>query len=206
MNILQKAAELFSPSDPELIEKTLARIEEQDTWNDVFSTKLIEVLDNIDRLKAELRQQMRDVQRSRDQVKQDLHGVDLLKVEVRQQMLKVEQLSAQAREDLQAAQDELGSSRKTLASSLSNLASSEQNLDAARNLETAASQAHSAAAEVYRRTARWALVATTLSAMLFVWTSWLQFRPHLPMWIPGATTTICIAAAVLIVNRVTREA
>ncbi len=50
---------IFSPSDPELVEKTLSRLAEQDTWNDVFSTKLIELLDKIDQVKHEIRERMR---------------------------------------------------------------------------------------------------------------------------------------------------
>jgi len=49
----------FSRSDPELVEKTLSRLAEQDKWNDVFSTKLIEVLDKIDQVKSEIRERMR---------------------------------------------------------------------------------------------------------------------------------------------------
>lgn len=49
----------FRPSDPELVEKTLSRLTEQDQWNDVFSTKLIEILDKVDQLKAEIRQRLR---------------------------------------------------------------------------------------------------------------------------------------------------
>ena len=62
MGILHEFGNLLSPNDPELVEKTLARIAEQDTWNDVFSTKLIELLDNIDGLKSELRQKIRAVE------------------------------------------------------------------------------------------------------------------------------------------------
>jgi len=43
----------ISPSVPELVEKTLTRIAEQDTWNGVFATKLIEVLDHIDDLRVQ---------------------------------------------------------------------------------------------------------------------------------------------------------
>ncbi|HTF66509.1 MAG TPA: hypothetical protein VK638_27875 [Edaphobacter sp.] len=39
--------------------KTLSRLAEQDTWNDVFSTKLIELLDKSDQLKREIRESMR---------------------------------------------------------------------------------------------------------------------------------------------------
>lgn len=54
--------DIFSASDPELVKKTLARIDEQDKWNDVFSTKLIELLDNIDGLKKDIRERMRRVE------------------------------------------------------------------------------------------------------------------------------------------------
>jgi vacuolar-type H+-ATPase subunit I/STV1 len=50
---------LFSPSDPDLVEKILTRLAEQDTWNDVFSTKLIELLDKSDQVKREIRERMR---------------------------------------------------------------------------------------------------------------------------------------------------
>lgn len=54
--------DIFSPSDPELVKRTLTRIDEQDTWNDVFSTKLIELLDNIDGLKKDIRERMRRIE------------------------------------------------------------------------------------------------------------------------------------------------
>jgi hypothetical protein len=59
MGILKGLRDLLSPTDPELVEKTLARLNEQDTWNDVFSTKLIELLDNIDIVKHEVRERLR---------------------------------------------------------------------------------------------------------------------------------------------------
>jgi hypothetical protein len=51
--------DLLKPSDPELVEKTLTRLNEQDRWNDVFSTKLIELLDKIDLIKSEIRDSLR---------------------------------------------------------------------------------------------------------------------------------------------------
>jgi hypothetical protein len=55
MSIFNEVGKLFSPNDPELVEKTLLRLEEQDHWNDVFSTKLIELLDSHDQMKREAR-------------------------------------------------------------------------------------------------------------------------------------------------------
>src|SRR3954447_16453593 len=56
---MKALGELVSPNDPELVEKTLSRIAEQDRWNDVFSTKLIELLDKIDAVKSEIRDRIR---------------------------------------------------------------------------------------------------------------------------------------------------
>jgi|GEM_PF-2886944 len=50
--LMKTVADIFLPNDPVLVEKTLARIDEQDRWNDVFSTKLIELLDTNDVLKS----------------------------------------------------------------------------------------------------------------------------------------------------------
>jgi chromosome segregation ATPase len=49
----------FKPNDPEVVKLTLCRLDEQDNWNDVFSTKLIELLDKIDAIKREIRERMR---------------------------------------------------------------------------------------------------------------------------------------------------
>ena len=67
MKILNEVGKLLSPNDPEVVEKTLTRLNEQDTWNDVFSTKLIEVLDSIDTFRAETRSSLLAVERSRQE-------------------------------------------------------------------------------------------------------------------------------------------
>jgi hypothetical protein len=76
-NILKAVGELLSPNDPELIEKTLARIDEQDKWNDVFSTKLIELLDNMDLVKSELRERMRSVEAANDAASATMERAEL---------------------------------------------------------------------------------------------------------------------------------
>jgi len=55
---------MFTAEDAEVVKKTLARIDEQDKWNDVFSTKLIELLDNIDGIKGEIRERARRVEQN----------------------------------------------------------------------------------------------------------------------------------------------
>ena len=46
MSLLTDFLKMFAPEDAEVVAKTIARIDEQDKWNDVFSTKLIELLDS----------------------------------------------------------------------------------------------------------------------------------------------------------------
>lgn len=53
---------LFAPKDSEFVKLALNRIDEQDQWNDVFSTKLIELLDNIDAIRGDLRSRMRTIE------------------------------------------------------------------------------------------------------------------------------------------------
>lgn len=40
---------IFRPKDQKLVELTLQRLSQQDEWNDIFATKLIEILDKLDR-------------------------------------------------------------------------------------------------------------------------------------------------------------
>jgi hypothetical protein len=62
LNLLNEIGKFVAPNDPVLVEKTLTRLEEQDTWNDVFSTKLIELLDNVDAIKIETRAKLRSLE------------------------------------------------------------------------------------------------------------------------------------------------
>jgi len=48
-----------SKADPKVFELVNERLREQDKWNDVFSTKLIELLDKSDSIKAEIRQKLK---------------------------------------------------------------------------------------------------------------------------------------------------
>lgn len=60
--IMKAIGDILSPNDPELVEKTLSRLEQQDQWNDVFSTVLLEMLDGSDSLKTEIRCSLRNVE------------------------------------------------------------------------------------------------------------------------------------------------
>jgi hypothetical protein len=59
---LKEARDLLdsvSKADPKVFELVNERLREQDEWNDVFSTKLIELLDKSDSIKAEIRQKLK---------------------------------------------------------------------------------------------------------------------------------------------------
>ena len=185
MSILKKAADLFNPSDPELVEKTLARIAEQDTWNDVFSTKLIDLLDNIDGLKAGLRERMRSVELSGAEAKQCLE-------QSASHLARACSIEERATRDLQAAHQ--------------NLLSAQQNLNAAQKLAAVAHGRHVAATAIFRKTVRWVLSAVALSWIGLTWTAWASFHSVTPIWAPCVATSVVVLAMIPIANGVTREA
>jgi pilus assembly protein TadC len=55
LELLKKAQSFISPKDYEQLRLTLDRLDKQEVWNDVFSTKLIEVLDKIDGIRENVR-------------------------------------------------------------------------------------------------------------------------------------------------------
>lgn len=185
MSILTKAANLFNPSDPELVAKTLTRIAEQDTWNDVFSTKLIDVLDNIDGLKSELRTKMRSVEQSAVEANQSLE-------QSASQLTRACSVEEKATRDLQSA--------------LQSLLSSQQNLNAAEELAKVARGKQVAASGSFLKAVRWAVSAVALSWIALTWTAWVPFRSVTPIWAPCIATAVIALAVTLIANGVTREA
>jgi hypothetical protein len=58
---MKTLGQLCSPNDHDFIKKTLARMDEQDRSNGVFSTKLFAVLDNTDSIKSEVRARPRQI-------------------------------------------------------------------------------------------------------------------------------------------------
>lgn len=92
MKIPKSWGNLLSPQDPELVKLTLDRLAEQDKWNDVFSTKLIEVLDKIDILRKEHRTKLREL--------------DTTAQEVQERQNRVQVAYDSARKALEAAREE----------------------------------------------------------------------------------------------------
>lgn len=184
MKIMDELGKVLSPSDPVLVEKTLARIAEQDTWNDVFSTKLIDVLDNIDSLKSELRKRMRSVEQSGVEARQSLE-------QSTSHLARACGIEEKATLDLQSARQ--------------SLLLSQQNLNAAQELATVAQGKHVAAAGIFRKAVRWAVSAVALSWIALTWTAWVPSRSVMPLWAPCIATAVIVLAVTLVVNRVPRE-
>lgn len=112
MNLLKKFGDLVSPNDPELIEKTLVWMEQQNQWNDVFSTKLIELLDGMEGARNELRTGARDAETvaERSRLGLEKRAAEFqknLRGEVRKAIQTVESQAQRAKQDLIAASRDL---------------------------------------------------------------------------------------------------
>ena len=57
--LLGKIGDVVSPNDPEVVRRFEGHVNEQDMWNDLFSTKLIEVLDKIDDIRTDAQTSLR---------------------------------------------------------------------------------------------------------------------------------------------------
>src|ERR1035438_6339326 len=79
MGIMTTIGKILSPNDPELVKKTLRRLEQQDIWNDAFSTALLEILDTKDSLKGEIRKELRGVQKRLSQAEAVTQAESVLK-------------------------------------------------------------------------------------------------------------------------------
>ena len=198
MSIMKKAAELFSPSDPELVDKTLARLAEQDTWNDVFSTKLIEILDNIDRLKAETHQSSRtNEQRGADAKRSFVESATLLK-----DALQVEEKAIAA---LREAREHLLSSEMNLQTACTRSEIAENALAKSFELASNAELRGTKALLLLKKATLCAITAVAISWIGFLWAAWLTYRSTVPLWIACSTTAVIALAAILMSTRKTNE-
>jgi hypothetical protein len=193
MSILKTAAKLFSPNDPELVEMTLARLSEQDTWNDVFSTKLIDLLDNIDRIKAEVRQSSRtaeqlgaDAQKSLDDsVARLKHACDV---------------EEKATAFLREAGQHLLSSETNLKTACERTKAAEGVLAKALELSSDARVRDARALSRLRTATLWVIAAIALSLIGFVWAAWLALRIWMPVW-TACVATACIGLLAILISK-----
>lgn len=210
VGILKKVGDLLSPNDPELIEKTLTRLSEQDTWNDVFSTKLIELLDKIDLIKKEIRERLRNA----DERLGKAESVTQLESALLEKLAKygdasrrlelaeaaqerASSLAADARNRLDTATAALDEARK--------LAFHARNLADDANAKLCSSRdAELKAVRLSRQTVRCATAAVALSWIAMVWTAWFVFRVEPVFW-GACSLSVVIAVVSIFVLRGTQD-
>jgi len=175
---LKFLSELLSPADQELVEKTLARIDQQDTWNDVFSTKLIELLDNIDLLKSEIRERMRIAESVTHTATVSLERAETAHSQASQSTLEARGL----------------------------LEDSGRQLDRARELEAAAELKQLSAARLLRTAGRYLALGLAVSWTATMWMAWFAVRPGVPLWLAYVVSVLIIVAAGLLARLVNHEA
>ena len=196
MKFLKVFGELVSPNDPELVEKTLARLAEQDTWNDVFSTKLIELLDNIDLLKCESRERLRSVESAAQTASESLNRAECAHKQASQSTLDAKRLLDQSTSQLARAQSRTEEATRQVHAAEQRLAAADRRLKEAAELAAVAERKQLGAAAVFRRTVRFAVVATALSWVATAWMAWIAFRPTVPLWAACTVSMFTAVAAV----------
>lgn len=212
MGILKKVGDLLSPNDPELIEKTLARLSEQDTWNDVFSTKLIELLDKIDLIKKEIRERLRNADErlgkaeSVTQAESALlekvtkYGDASRRLELAESAQKrANSLAEDAKNRLDTATAALDEARK-LAFHARNLA------DDANTKLCSSRDAQMKAVRLSRQTVHYATGAVALSWIAMVWTAWFAFRAQSVLWSACALSVVIAVASIFVLRGTQGEA
>ncbi len=212
MGILRKVGDLLSPSDPELVEKTLARLNEQDTWNDVFSTKLIELLDKIDQIKSEIRQRLRDADKRIQRAESVTQAESILRDKAAQfgdasRRLEASQVAEErasaaaldAKRSLEKATTALDEARKEAVHAKTMVH------DAKAKLRTA-EEAAVKASRLSRYTVRVAAIAVALSWIALVWVGWLMFAAKMPFWIATSLSLVISASAGFVVWRIRNDA
>src|ERR1035437_2436840 len=162
-SLLTKFGRVFSPNDPELVKQTLARIDQQDTWNDVFSTKLIELLDNIDLLKSEIRERMRIAESVPHTATVSLERAETAHSQASQSTLEARGLLEDSGRKLDRARVCTEEAARHLHAAEAQLASSDKNLKKASELEAAAEQKQLNAARLIRTAGRYLALGLAVS-------------------------------------------
>ena len=134
MGIMKKVGEIFSPNDPELIKRTLARLDEQDRWNDVFSTKLIELLDKQDGMRSDLRHKLTNAATELQAATDKLVRAENLAADAKRSYGQAEAHAAAATSDLQAAKGKLVGAENLAANAKQSYEEAEERIAAATAL------------------------------------------------------------------------
>ena len=206
MGILRKVSELLSPSDPELVEKTLARLNEQDTWNDVFSTKLIELLDKIDQVKGEIRERLRRADERLQKAESVTQAESSLLEKVAKygnasQRLELAEAAQQRASSLAAdARNQLERATAALDSARTLAVEGHRKADDANRTFCSAREAQFKAATLARQTLRCATVAVASSWVAMCWTGWFMVRTRPVSWAAAILSIVILAGAAFIVR------
>jgi multidrug efflux pump subunit AcrA (membrane-fusion protein) len=221
VSILKKVGGLLSPNDPELVEKTLARLNEQDTWNDVFSTKLIELLDKIDRIKGEIRERLRRAD-ERIQKAESVAQAESLLLETSakfgdsSQRLELAQTAErrasaraeEAKDRWEEAAAALSKAQQMSSDATASLGNARQMAADARRLADDANGTYRSAQETLFQatrlsvlTARYATVGMAACWITLAWAGWFMIRTISSFWFAIGLSILIIVAATFALRR-----
>jgi chromosome segregation ATPase len=133
-SIMKWAGDVLSPNDPELVHKTLTRLDEQDRWNDVFSTKLIELLDKQDGMRSDLRHKLTSAAAELHTATEKLARAEELAANAKQGFCQAEARVAAATADLHVAKDKLVGAENLATNAKRTYAQAEGRIEAATAL------------------------------------------------------------------------
>jgi len=203
---------LFSPNDPELVEKTLARLSEQDTWNDVFSTKLIELLDKIDLIKSESRERLRRADDRIERAESLAQTESLLREKMtkygeaseRLQLAEVAaeratSLAIEAKDALWKANELLDSARLMTIEARSLAEDTNRKLKSAQETQLRAEQSS-------HRAFRFAVVAVALSWSAMAWSGCFIFRSRPSVLVALLLSCLIFSSAAFLIMKEPNEA
>lgn len=209
MKLLKKVSELLSPNDPELVEKTLARLGEQDMWNDVFSTKLIELLDKIDEVKSEIRERLRRSDERIQKAESVVQAESLLLEKAKKfgdasKRLEIaEAAERQACSMAEDARNQLGVAATTLEDARSKAEVARGQSEYASKQLRLAQEAHSRVRRFSRIVVRYATMAVALSWIAMSWIGWFLIHTR-PALFGVVTFSILITVAAAFILRGTQ--
>ena len=204
--------DILRPNDPELVEKTLARLNEQDRWNDVFSTKLIELLDNVDTIKSETRKCLRDSTERLKNAESVMQAESLLLEKAKefgdtsQRLEFAHTAQKRARSLAEEAQTKFESASATLADAQRCEEIARRHAESAKAKLLQAREAEERAVRLSRVAIRYSTTAVAMAWIAAGWIVWLTVRTGPALWAPISWTILVSAAAALILRGVKRDA
>lgn len=205
-SIMKFAGDLLSPNDPELVQKTLTRIDEQDRWNDVFSTKLIELLDKQDGMRSDLRNKLTNAAAELRATTEKLARAEGLAANAKQGYCQAEARAAAATWDLQMAKEKLagaanltGNAKLTYEQAEERIAAATALLQHTTEILQAAECLLQKAGKQARRTTQFAWATATASGLAVLCLSFAHTGPLL--WISRLAALLMIVITTVLMGR-----